>query len=56
MTKKPVPSPCVGICAIDQTTGWCYGCKRTLEEIGQWLGYGESERLALLEELKTRQP
>jgi len=56
MAKDPVKTPCVGICAIDENTGWCYGCKRTLDEIGRWLGYSEAERSALLAELKTRQP
>jgi predicted Fe-S protein YdhL (DUF1289 family) len=30
------PSPCIGVCRIDQVTGWCRGCWRTLEEIADW--------------------
>ena len=30
------PSPCIGVCRIDQATGWCRGCWRTLEEIADW--------------------
>ena len=31
-----VPSPCVSICVMNPVTGWCEGCLRTLEEIGEW--------------------
>lgn len=47
-------SPCVGVCQIDQATGWCLGCGRTGEEIGRWLGLTDAERLALWEELPGR--
>lgn len=29
-------SPCVKICRIDERTGWCEGCWRTLDEIVVW--------------------
>jgi len=47
-------SPCVGVCQIDKTTGWCIGCGRTGNEIGSWLGLGDEERLALWAELPKR--
>jgi predicted Fe-S protein YdhL (DUF1289 family) len=47
-------SPCVGICQIEQATGWCLGCGRTGTEIGRWLGMSEDERLALWSELPRR--
>jgi predicted Fe-S protein YdhL (DUF1289 family) len=28
------PSPCISVCKIDAATGYCYGCLRTLQEIG----------------------
>ena len=31
-----VPSPCVAVCQMQADTGWCWGCRRTLNEIGQW--------------------
>lgn len=30
------PSPCVGICRIDDATGLCTGCARTMDEIAGW--------------------
>lgn len=31
-----VPSPCIDVCRMDETTGWCIGCARTLDEIAAW--------------------
>lgn len=36
MTDAPVPSPCIGVCRMDEHTGWCAGCLRTLDEIAAW--------------------
>jgi len=32
----PVPSPCISVCRIDDATGLCVGCLRTLDEIAAW--------------------
>jgi predicted Fe-S protein YdhL (DUF1289 family) len=32
----PVPSPCNSICTIDQVSGFCAGCFRTLDEVAAW--------------------
>jgi uncharacterized protein len=29
-------SPCIGICRMDERTGWCEGCVRTIDEIIAW--------------------
>jgi predicted Fe-S protein YdhL (DUF1289 family) len=34
--EPDVPSPCIGVCAIDAQTGWCAGCLRTIDEIAAW--------------------
>lgn len=31
-----VPSPCIGICKMDQVNGWCAGCFRTIPELTGW--------------------
>ena len=31
-----VISPCISVCKIDPSTGFCYGCARTKEEIKKW--------------------
>jgi predicted Fe-S protein YdhL (DUF1289 family) len=39
-----VPSPCVSVCAIDEVTGLCTGCLRTIDEIAAWSVLDDDER------------
>lgn len=32
----PVPTPCIGVCKIDEASGLCLGCARNKDEIGAW--------------------
>jgi uncharacterized protein len=36
MVETEVPSPCIGVCSMDDSTGLCLGCYRTMDEIQQW--------------------
>ena len=47
MTTSSAPSPCVSVCRMDEATGWCEGCLRTLDEIAVWslLDDGEKRRV-----------
>ncbi|WP_163558221.1 DUF1289 domain-containing protein [Halomonas sp. NO4] len=51
MTTTPSPerpaSPCIHVCRIEETTGLCAGCRRTLEEIARWSNMSETERTAV---------
>lgn len=49
-----VQSPCIKICVLDQKSGLCIGCGRTLNEIGQWLSLSEAERSRVMRELPRR--
>ncbi|RCS25320.1 DUF1289 domain-containing protein [Phyllobacterium salinisoli] len=31
-----IESPCILVCSIDVKTGFCFGCGRTIDEIGAW--------------------
>jgi predicted Fe-S protein YdhL (DUF1289 family) len=42
--NDPVPSPCTGVCRIDESTGWCGGCLRTLDEIAAWPRMPDSQK------------
>lgn len=53
-TGAAVPSPCVGVCRMSPSTGYCEGCWRTLEEIGQWGRWTDAERLACWRVIETR--
>jgi uncharacterized protein len=48
-------SPCISICTIDEKTGWCLGCARTIDEIRDWLIMTPEQREQLLGELDLRQ-
>jgi uncharacterized protein len=54
MSFTTASTPCVRICQIDQVTGLCVGCGRTLDEIGGWVRMSEEKRRALMEELPER--
>lgn len=47
-------SPCVGICKLDDATGWCIGCARTGVEIADWRTRGDAIRAAVWKELPAR--
>jgi hypothetical protein len=53
MTRRVV-SPCIGICKLDQKSGFCIGCKRTIEEIGRWAMLDDPARQAIIDQLPTR--
>jgi len=49
-----VPSPCVNICTMDQATGWCEGCGRTIDEIARWGDADDADREAVMAQLPGR--
>lgn len=53
--QTEVKSPCIGVCAIDDLSGQCYGCYRTIEEIKAWWEMSPKEQSLLIEELEARQ-
>jgi uncharacterized protein len=58
MIQPPVhvPSPCVNVCQMDPGSGLCLGCRRTLQEIADWLEMAPEEKLAVLERAAQRAP
>ena len=47
-------SPCIGICRIDDFSGLCEGCGRTMEEISGWPGASETQHEQTLAEIAQR--
>ncbi|WP_053186953.1 DUF1289 domain-containing protein [Pseudomonas thivervalensis] len=45
--ERPVPSPCVNICALDDDDT-CTGCQRTVAEITRWSRMDNDERRGVL--------
>ncbi|WP_132956268.1 DUF1289 domain-containing protein [Rhizobium sp. BK251] len=47
-------TPCILVCSIDIATAYCFGCGRTREEIGAWMGYSDEERHRIMAVLPDR--
>ena len=47
VSEKPVRSPCVSICALDEDD-ICTGCQRSGREISQWGRMDNDQRRAVL--------
>jgi predicted Fe-S protein YdhL (DUF1289 family) len=50
-----VPSPCISVCEMDESTHSCKGCYRTLAEISQWSRMDDNEKLAVWHMIEVRQ-
>lgn len=49
-----IDSPCINICEIDDVTGLCAGCSRTIDEISRWSSGTATWRDAVIRELPGR--
>lgn len=47
-------SPCVGICQLDDATGFCVGCGRTGSEVADWLAMSDAQRDGVWAKLPER--
>lgn len=47
-------TPCILVCSIDIKTGFCFGCGRTGDEIGNWTVFSDTERSAIMASLPAR--
>src|SRR5271170_6369441 len=49
-----LPSPCVGICRLDDATGWCLGCARDADELGCWRDLSPAAQARIWTDLPRR--
>jgi predicted Fe-S protein YdhL (DUF1289 family) len=49
-----VPSPCTNVCRMDDRTGWCEGCLRTIDEIVAWAAMSDTAKLEVWDQLAQR--
>ncbi|MBW7056003.1 DUF1289 domain-containing protein [Paracoccus bogoriensis] len=55
MTAQAAPtSPCIRLCRIDETSGLCIGCLRSLDEIARWAAMTIDQQQAVLDALPAR--
>jgi hypothetical protein len=50
----PVPSPCCAVCSMDEVSGYCQGCRRTLAEIAVWSQLDDSAKLQVWQSITER--
>lgn len=54
-TPEPaVPSPCINICRMDEASGYCEGCWRSLDEIALWSQLDDADKRSVLELIALR--
>jgi len=49
-----IPSPCISVCRLDPSSGWCLGCARTIAEIAAWGGLDDAGKRAVWALLPAR--
>ena len=49
-----IASPCINVCKMDEQTGLCSGCLRTIDEIARWSSTDDSRRLSILAAVAKR--
>lgn len=55
MSRTAAPaSPCNDVCRMDEASGWCQGCLRTLDEIAGWSAMDEQQRRSVWASLEAR--
>ncbi|HWK15318.1 MAG TPA: DUF1289 domain-containing protein [Rhizobiaceae bacterium] len=54
MSTPASDSPCILVCVIDRSSGYCFGCGRTGQEIARWMLMSGEERRGLLDQLPPR--
>ena len=52
--ESSVPSQCVSVCQMDEASGLCLGCRRTIDEIRDWIILTPEEKRAVLARIEQR--
>ncbi len=53
-SMRDVPSPCVDVCRMNEMTGYCVGCWRTIDEITGWPAMTPEEKRRVVGRLDNR--
>ncbi|MDT8992937.1 DUF1289 domain-containing protein [Curvibacter sp. APW13] len=49
-----MPSPCVSVCRMDERSGLCQGCLRTIDEIRAWSTSDDATRRQIWTTIEQR--
>ena len=51
---RPIRTPCIQVCVLDDESGLCLGCLRTLDEIAGWARLADEDRTRIMAGLEAR--
>ncbi|PIW28528.1 MAG: hypothetical protein COW30_07270 [Rhodospirillales bacterium CG15_BIG_FIL_POST_REV_8_21_14_020_66_15] len=54
LLEQMLCSPCISVCVLDEASGFCKGCWRTVDEIAEWPNLMRHQRLEILRRLAER--
>jgi uncharacterized protein len=54
LSSTDVPSPCINVCTMNDSSGLCNGCWRTLDEIAWWSQLDDDDKRAVWVALRLR--
>lgn len=54
MSAENIETPCIGVCTMDDNTGFCLGCYRSLEEIQNWWDMSDEQCAQVMAQLDQR--
>jgi predicted Fe-S protein YdhL (DUF1289 family) len=52
---QDIESPCIGVCTINEASGLCSGCYRTIQEISEWWDMTNLQRSQIMTQIVDRQ-
>ena len=52
--RHHINTPCVGICTLDKSEKFCFGCGRKIQEIEDWYFLSDHEKLKILSQIPAR--
>jgi uncharacterized protein len=55
VNEQEIESPCIGVCSMDDLTGLCLGCYRTLDEIQNWWDLDHVAKQKVIEKASARE-
>lgn len=55
MSKQTIDSPCIGVCSMDDLSGLCMGCFRTMEEIQNWWDMDDASKQGVIDQASERE-
>ncbi|PHR59960.1 MAG: DUF1289 domain-containing protein [Robiginitomaculum sp.] len=55
-TSPQPDSPCLFVCSMDEQSGFCFGCARTIDEIAAWALLSRAQRDSVYTQIPIRIP